>query len=98
MDKGRLPADHISRRAGRFSLDAEWATENLEEVLDLLAVMRVLITRCEHIYHMGELQYVGLSQNFRPLKKGESTPFYTFTFEGKDGVPTLGKVEVDPKR
>lgn len=83
----------LEKRVGRFSISAEFVRTEPEALLDLLGLLRVVVVRCEHVYHCREFQYIGLSPHFDIIDRGAQPPFYSFTFRKEEGVTHLDKVE-----
>lgn len=86
--------ENLRDRVGRFSISVEFVRDTPAELLKLLAMMEIIVLRCEHFYHLAEFQYIGLSPYFAERVQGGISPKYAFTFDkSEDGSPILTGVD-----
>lgn len=70
-------------RAGAFEVSDSLIEKEPELVMKVFG--EVIVTRAEHLYYKGAIEYYALSKHFREVKEGEKIPRYTIEYN-KDGV------------
>lgn len=71
---GREGDRSVKRRIGIFSIDIKLVHTDPEMVQKVMS--KVIVTRCEMIFHKDVFEYVALSPHFDELSEGESPPTY----------------------
>jgi len=84
-------------RAGCFTISEAEIHNKSETVADLMAKMRVVIVRAEHLFATREIEYIGISPLFRPIGLGEKVPVYRIFFESSNGEVVAVKAEEQEK-
>lgn len=80
----------LRRRIGRFYVDADVVDARPADVMAIMG--RVIVTRCEYLYHRGAFMYEAMSPMFRPLEVGEMMPEYRLSVR-KDGTVSADERE-----
>lgn len=78
----------LRRRIGRFYVDADVVETRPADVMAIMG--RVIVTRCEYLYHRGAFMYEAMSPLFRVLVRGEMMPEYRMAVKKDGTVSALG--------
>ena len=80
---------------GKFRLPSNF--DRQDEINDTLAVMsNVIVTKCEHLWHSIEFEYIAFSPLFDSVERYETPPEYIFVIECDDDGEIIG-VRADRK-
>lgn len=77
-----MDAYELHSRVGQFSIPSKEIQNNSDEIM--LIMSKMIIVRCEHLYHSGWLEYIALSPLFEKIEDGQRPPYYSvFVLDGE---------------
>ena len=74
-----------NRRLGRIRISIEMIDNDLKDIIDIFAIMKLVPVRAEFIYCSNEVEYIAISDRFEIVPEGHIIPEYAVDVTYENG-------------